>query len=174
MPYQGGHRTGMSGVQAPSNTSHRIGGNTRGNSGGLLGAPDWDNKKNLDTKSRREQRERQSAGMDELLSRDGNKTAGAKYLNKNKNDLPSRAHGDTGRKETTKEDSTSHSEHDTDGGVATTVVKTSRKRLFPVDEIRKIGFDPTSLPVESDARQEKRKVCMHESDFWLITSYRVD
>lgn len=147
----GGYRTGALGAPRPfSSTGGRPGmsdPSTRSNS----------QHKPLDPKEAAVKKAREERKLQRLLAKEGGKSVGAKYLHTNGKAPSITTLGGNGNNSSGMdgEDSTnSQSEMDIDNDKT----QEKKKRIFTVDSLRKIGFDPTSMPAHADARQQKRKV----------------
>ena len=141
-------------VSSTGNTSssHQTGGKTRLSYNGVRGvprpqsfvqAPQFDMTRDssitLDPKERARKRAKAEATMQNMLFRDGGKTLGAKYLATNgKNKMAASVRSDSENPEANAEQQT-------------------RKRVFDVQAIRKIGWDPSSLGLDTKSKDAKQK-----------------
>jgi hypothetical protein len=108
----------------------------------------------MDPKAKAEKKAREEKHLQRFLGRDGGKTLGAKYLVSNgkaKLDKSSRREGREGANGTESED--------TDDAGA----RASKKRVFDVAAVRKIGWDPSSLNMDSASKLAKQRQVMGTS-----------
>jgi len=116
----------------------------------------------LDPKEALEKKKRERESMKHLIENEGGKSVGAKYLHTNgKVPIKSLATLDNGEASSSgmdkeeEEDSASQSDMD---DINENKAQRTRKRVFGIDSLRKIGYDPTFMPALTDAKQQKRKV----------------
>ena len=100
--------------------------------------------------SRKIKREKQS--IEQLLALEGGKSVGATYLGtKLKTKRNSKA-------AVAENNTSSGMDGEDDSATSQNELDKTKKRVFGVGSLRKIGFDPTYMPALTDAKQQKRKV----------------
>lgn len=118
----------------------------------------------LTPQQRAEQRRKEDAKLKRLLIREGGKSLGAKYLERN-GKAPVQTRRDNAASTSGARGDSSGERSDTgDERAARDDESVKKKRVFDVEAIRKIGFDPTSRNAEETSAAEKnKKVRRHSS-----------
>ena len=144
----GGYRLAVAGAPRPTGGVYRPGGNDPNGT---------TNSKTLDPAELKAKRAREKEQLKELFEKEGGKSVGAKYLYTNGKApaLTSATSASSGMDG--EEDSASQSELDGDRADGKST-KIPRKRVFGIESLRKIGYDPTAMPIHLDSKQQKRKV----------------
>lgn len=145
----GGYKTGVHGAPRPiSASSYRSDMNDSRVS-----------KKQLDPIEAAEKKAREKMRLKKLLEMEGGKSVGAKYLHTNGKAPTSNSGASTSSGLDGEDSAASQSEMDGDKGVYRTK-NSKKKRVFGVESLRKIGYDPTAMPAQMDAKSQKRKVSL--------------
>lgn len=142
----GGYRIATSGPPRPVASAYRPGVNDSSGSA---------HSKTLDPAELKAKRAREEKRLRRLLEMEGGKSVGAKYLNTN-GKAPRTTSTASASSGVDGEDSASQSE--LDGDRADNTDKRTKKRVFGVESLRRIGYDPTAMPMQLDSKQQKRKV----------------